>query len=160
MVQELGHRPAGQVTDAECPGHGHQILCPQAVQAQAGGPVVASSEAAPCLAQAAQLTWAGGHQSQYPVGLHPPQGEQEGLGRGLIAPVQVIDHHDDDPVTALQVAENFHQLRADGQRVGFFPPSHPGPRRFAAGRRAGAGQELVDDSPGQQHLCLVGDGPQ
>jgi len=56
VVQELGHRPAGQVTDAECLGHGHQLLGPQAVQAQAGGPVVAPGEAAPCLAEAAQLT--------------------------------------------------------------------------------------------------------
>ena len=160
VVQELGHRPAGQVTDAECPGHGHQLLGPQAVQAQAGGPVVAPGEAAPCLAQAAQLIWAGRHQSQHPVGLHPPQGEQKSLGRGLIAPVQVVDHHHDDPVTALQVAESLHQLRADGQRVSVCPLGRTGSRRSFDERRPGTRQKLVDHSPGQEHLRLVTDGPQ
>ena len=61
---------------------------------------------------------------------------------------------------ALQVAEDFHQPCADGERVGAFPPGLTGPRRFFAGRRAGAGQELVDHSPGQQHLRLVAGGPQ
>jgi hypothetical protein len=160
VVQELGHRPAGQVTDAECPGHGHQLLGLQAIQAQAGGPVISLGEAAPCPVQAAQLIRAGRYQPQHPVDLHPPQGEQQGLGRGLIAPVQVVDHHDDDPVAALQVADDFHQLRADGQRVSLFPPSHTGPRRSFDQRLPGGSQELVDHSPGQEHLRLVAGSPQ
>jgi len=74
--------------------------------------------------------------------------------------VQVVDHHDDDPVAALQVAEDFHQLRTDGQRVGAFPPNHTGPRGSFDERRPGTRQKLVDHSPGQEHLRLLAAGPQ
>jgi hypothetical protein len=60
----------------------------------------------------------------------------------------------------LQIAEDFHQLRADGQRVSLFPPSQTRPRRSSDRRLPGAGQELVDHSPGQEHLRLVAAGPQ
>ena len=130
------------------------------VQAQAGGPVIFLGEAAPCAAHEAQLIRAGRYQPQHPVGLHPPQGEQQGLGRGLIAPVQVVDHHDDGPVAALQVADDLHQLRADGQRVSLFPPRHTGPRRSFDQRLPGGSQELVHHSPGQEHLRLVAGSPQ
>ena len=122
--------------------------------------MIPPGETAPPLAQAAQLTGTDRHQPQYPVGLHPPQGEKKRPGRGLIGPVQVVDHHRDDPVAGLQVAQHCHQLRTDGHRVGVFAPRRPGLRGSSGSRRPGTGQELVRESPVQEHLRLVAAGPQ
>jgi hypothetical protein len=145
VVEQPGHGPARQVTSAERPRHRHQLAGAQTTQPQASDPVIPPGETAPPLAQ---LAGPGRYQPQHPVSLHPPQGKKKRPGRGLIAPVQVVDHHHDDPVAILKVAENCHQLRTDGHRVGVFPPRRCGPRGSFRGRRPGTGQELVGESPG------------
>ena len=146
VIDQLGHGPARQLTHAELPGHGRQLLCAQASQPHPGDPVIPPGEAAPSLAQPAQLTRTGRYQRQHPVGLHPPQGKKQRLGRKPVTPVQVIDHQHDNLVTGLEVAERRHHVRTDGHRVGGFP--RPAGRGSLRGRRPGSSQELLGEPPG------------
>ena len=148
VIEQLRDGPAGKFTDAKCLRHGHQILAAQAIKQQPGDPVIAGGEPAPSFAQAAQLTGPGRHQRQHPVGSHAPQSEQQRPGRRFIGPVEVVDHHHDDLVAGLQVAQGRHNLGSDGHRVGIHPPCYAGGGSSGSSHRTGGRQELIDEPPG------------